>query len=116
MNTDALFNLLLSIKGRANRKQFWLVTLGVTVFAMLVIKIDMWIGNAEPSFLSYAAVFLIWWPSLVIQIKRWHDRDKSGWWALVNLIPVIGALWIIVECGILPGTPGSNRFGDVPGN
>ena len=49
-----------------------------------------------------------------IERKRWHDRDKSGWWALLNLIPVIGTLWILIECGFLRGTYGGNRFGPDP--
>ena len=54
---------------------------------------------------------LVLWIGLSVQIKRWHDRNKSGWWALLNLIPVIGQIWILIECGILPGTVGGNRFG-----
>ena len=51
------------------------------------------------------------WISLAIQVKRWHDRDKSGWWALINIVPVIGGLWALVECGFLKGDEGANRFG-----
>ena len=54
------------------------------------------------------------WASLALGIKRWHDRDKSGWWTLIGLIPVIGAIWAFVEQGCLRGTEGPNRFGDDP--
>ncbi len=50
-------------------------------------------------------------PNLAIAIKRWHDRDKSGWWILIALIPIIGWIWALVETGFLAGTPGPNRFG-----
>ena len=46
--------------------------------------------------------------------RRWHDRDKSGWWTLIGLIPVVGAIWILVECGCLKGSDGPNRFGADP--
>ena len=57
----------------------------------------------------FALVALI--PSIIVYIKRFHDRDKSGWWVLIALIPIIGALWILIELGFLKGTPGPNRFG-----
>lgn len=52
--------------------------------------------------------------TLAVASKRWHDRDKSGWWSLIGLVPVVGALWLIVENGFLPGTAGRNRFGPDP--
>jgi uncharacterized membrane protein YhaH (DUF805 family) len=54
------------------------------------------------------------WPALALQVKRWHDRDKSGWWVLIAFIPIIGAFWVLIECGFLDGTPGPNRFGPSP--
>src|SRR5680860_792339 len=50
-------------------------------------------------------------PAILVDIKRWHDRDKSGWWMLIVLVPIIGWIWFIVELGFLKGTPGPNRFG-----
>jgi uncharacterized membrane protein YhaH (DUF805 family) len=52
------------------------------------------------------------WISVAVQVKRWHDRDKSGWWFLMNFVPIIGWLWVLIECGFLRGTPGPNRFGE----
>jgi uncharacterized membrane protein YhaH (DUF805 family) len=54
------------------------------------------------------------WIGLVLSVKRWHDRNKSGWWVLVNLVPVVGWLWQLIECGFLRGTTGPNRFGQDP--
>jgi uncharacterized membrane protein YhaH (DUF805 family) len=51
---------------------------------------------------------------IIVQIKRWHDRDKSGWWVLINFIPIVGGLWSLVECGFLKGTDGPNQFGPDP--
>jgi uncharacterized membrane protein YhaH (DUF805 family) len=45
-------------------------------------------------------------PSILVDIKRWHDRDKSGWWMPILFVPIIGAIWLF-----LAGTPGPNRFG-----
>ena len=50
----------------------------------------------------------------MVYIKRFHDRDKSGWWVLLNLVPVIGWLWALIDNGFLRGTDGPNRFGENP--
>jgi len=42
----------------------------------------------------FALIALI--PAILVYIKRFHDRDKSGWWALIGLIPVIGAIWLLI--------------------
>ena len=54
------------------------------------------------------------WTHLAVFVKRWHDRDKSGWWVLINLIPVIGWFWTLIECGFLDGTVGPNKYGPDP--
>ncbi len=46
-----------------------------------------------------------------VTVKRYHDRNKSGWWAWLVLIPVIGWLWQLVELGFFAGTPKANRYG-----
>jgi uncharacterized membrane protein YhaH (DUF805 family) len=62
--------------------------------------------------MAYAAA--LFWVHLALQVKRWHDRDKSGVWVLINLIPVIGWVWALIECGFLDGTPGPNAYGPSP--
>ncbi|MCA9772145.1 MAG: DUF805 domain-containing protein, partial [Myxococcales bacterium] len=42
------------------------------------------------------------------------DRDKSGWWSALLIIPVIGWIWGLVEIGMLEGTVGPNRYGPDP--
>ena len=54
------------------------------------------------------------WLSVCLQAKRWHDRDKSAWWMLIAIIPFIGDVWVLIECGFRRGTGGPNRFGDDP--
>src|SRR5262249_35809552 len=54
------------------------------------------------------------WISLAMGVKRYHDRNKSGWWVLIALVPVIGGLWYLIEAGFLPGTSGPNQYGPDP--
>ena len=52
--------------------------------------------------------------SLAADVKRYHDVDKSGWWVLILLVPVVGFVWFLIECGFQRGTSGPNRFGPDP--
>lgn len=47
-------------------------------------------------------------------IKRYHDRDKSGAWVLIQLVPFVGPFWYVIEAGCLRGTVGPNRYGPDP--
>lgn len=55
-------------------------------------------------------IFLPWW---AVQFRRLHDTDRSAWWLLLLLIPIIGWL-IIIAFNCQNGTPGDNRFGPDP--
>ena len=55
-------------------------------------------------------VFIVQSPQYAIAAKRWHDRNKSGWWSLISLIPLVN-FWMLIELGFLTGTDSANRFG-----
>jgi uncharacterized membrane protein YhaH (DUF805 family) len=101
--------------GRLSRTPFWWFH-GV-LFVLVAILGLLKESNAVPEIvISVFALFIfpLFIMSVIVEIKRFHDRDKSGWWVLINLIPCLGFVWFIVECGILPGTKGKNRFGPDP--
>ena len=105
-----------SPEGRINRQQFWLwLILPLTAIEILLVAVDVMTGNFNQKLSIglfsgiFALVSLI--PAIIVYIKRFHDRDKSGWWVLLGFVPIIGAIWLLIELGFLKGTPGSNRFG-----
>jgi len=104
--------MYLSIRGRISRKPYWLAILplivGYAVADVMTESTDEAIAG-----LGYLIMIILIWPSLAVQIKRWHDRDKSGWWQLISLIPIVGPLWAFIELGFLKGTSGANRY-DLP--
>jgi len=106
--------LLFSFEGRVNREPYWLFVLFMFIGMSISTVIDIKTTGQDTGFISVIFVLLILWPSLAIQVKRWHDRDKSGWWVLINFIPIIGPIWALVENGFLAGTAGTNRFGENP--
>lgn len=103
---------LLNWQGRLNRGQFWAFILLYIGGAIVLSIVDGILGTGGILGILYVLVAL--YPYFCVLIRRWHDRDKSGWWSLLILVPFIGAIWILVECGCLPGTSGPNRFGADP--
>lgn len=109
--------LLLSLEGRIPRKTYWMFFVATMAISFAVLALDAVLaGDDVESFPIFTAVFyiLIIWPSIAVTAKRWHDRDKSGWWMLISLIPLVGPIWALVENGFLAGTAGDNRFGPSP--
>ena len=125
-------SLFTSFEGRIPRSKFWLGVIILFVvqwivwmvfamtFGMEMMAVDpndpeaglrMMRGMGLP-IIILVLVFL--YPALAIYTKRWHDRAKSGWWSLILLIPVIGPIWFLVECGCLRGTEGPNEYGPDP--
>ena len=61
----------------------------------------------------YIYVLAIMLPNIAVGIRRLHDIDKSGWWLLVGLIPLVGSIWLIVLFAT-EGNTGENQFGEDP--
>jgi uncharacterized membrane protein YhaH (DUF805 family) len=106
--------ILFSFRGRINRKPYWMFMLVVFIGTIIMSFIDMATTGQDTGLASIIFILIVLWPSAAMQIKRWHDRDKSGWWVLINIIPIIGFIWALVENGFLSGTEDANRFGDNP--
>jgi len=129
-------NFLFSFQGRARRRDMWIFILILTaIYGGLFWQFGhwhashgltdflpahhMWIGSygvalvTHNPFVGLLGILAIWM-KLAVFVKRWHDRDKSGWFILVVFIPFIGWLWQFIECGFLEGTQGPNRFGPSP--
>ena len=106
-----LARILFSFRGRVPRKAYWLY--GVLGPLLISVMMEMLLGivGASDRKSDFATSLLMIWPCTAVAVKRWHDRDKSGWWVLINLVPGIGLVWALVENGLLRGSAGANRFG-----
>ncbi len=107
---------ILSFEGRISLKPYWILVLVIFIGTIITTVIDMNMTGQETGLTTVLFTLIILWPALAIQVKRWHDRDKSGWWVLINLVPIIGPIWAIIENGFLPGTEGRNLYGENPLN
>jgi uncharacterized membrane protein YhaH (DUF805 family) len=87
--------------GRSRRKEYWMFILGVIIVG----------GVYGPlTTLLFVAVLI---PGIAVQVRRFHDQDKSGWFVLLGLIPLLGGIIVLVFM-CLEGTNGPNRFGADP--
>jgi len=112
--------------GRARRSEYWwfvvfTTLVGVaadiadavlgTTFERTTDGIDAWL----PSFGLVGTVvnLLLFLPSLAVGVRRLHDTDRSGWWLLIGLVPIVGAIVLLVFF-VLDSTPGTNSYGNDP--
>lgn len=107
-------HLLFKFDGRINRGKYWLGVVVVWIVLQILPDIDGTTDSTVGWLLSGALHIGVLWAVLAINIKRWHDRGKSGWWMLIGLVPFIGWIWVLIETGLLPGTEGDNQYGPNP--
>ena len=125
--------LYTSFSGRVGRQQWWLGQLAlIVIIGILATVLSMVFGTPVPpgamaeargldynlgpiggTLLAILMIVLCWF-ALALTVKRWHDRNKSGWWILIGLVPIIGGIWALVENGFLQGTDGPNQYGADP--
>lgn len=124
-----LKSLLFSFQGRLNRAPYWYVHLALAaiqlpimgaLFAIIVYPAmetrDM--DAIQSAFRTMNLIYVLFapfiWITLAVMVKRCHDRDRTGWFIFIMLVPFIGPIWLLIELGFLRGTPGPNRFGPDP--
>jgi uncharacterized membrane protein YhaH (DUF805 family) len=111
-------DLLFEFDERINRAEFWLGTAVVWGVFFVGGLVAIFVAVIADEILGALLVLLLFasvtWMSLAVSVKRWHDRDKSGWWVFIALIPIVGLLWAIIETGFLKGVSGRNEYGPDP--
>lgn len=103
--------------GRARRKEYWMFILFHMLFAIVAMILDNLFGIAfgnigyGPLYAIYSLVMFI--PGLAVAVRRLHDVGKSGWMMLILLIPIIGAIWMLILLAT-EGNKGKNQHGTDP--
>ncbi len=106
------FGKYVGFSGRAARSELWWFYLFYFIVLVVANIIDAVIFGA-PALLFAIAWLGLLLPLLAVQIRRLHDLDKSGWFWLFILIPLVGPIILLVwYC--TRGTLGPNRFGPDP--
>jgi uncharacterized membrane protein YhaH (DUF805 family) len=103
--------------GRARRREYWFFVLFSVIISIVLGIIDGLTGSFNPTvglgLLSgiYSLAILI--PSLAVGVRRLHDTGKRGWWLLLALIPLVGAIVLLVFM-CQDSNPGQNQYGPNP--
>ncbi len=121
--------MLFSADGRIRRRDWWLYSVMIcllsgvfffVLFFVMAILASLKIlgsanGNAQMAPILGDIYFPFFcWMIVCVTSKRWHDRGKSGYMSVLSFVPVIGTIWTLIECGILDGLHGPNKFGPSP--
>ncbi|QDI02680.1 DUF805 domain-containing protein [Xanthomonas cerealis] len=110
--------------GRSRRKEYWMFTLlNIIVITVLMVLVGIgggFGGQNGTSALSMAAFVLVCLyslamlvPSFAVQVRRFHDQGKSGWYVLLGLIPWLGGVVVLVFM-LMEGARGANVYGPDP--
>jgi len=106
-----------NFSGRARRKEFWMFTLINFLITMGAFALDMAL-NSDPASGGFGIVqglytLIVLVPTLAVAVRRLHDVGKSGWFYFIVLIPLIGAIWLLVLfCS--DSEYGPNKYGENP--
>ncbi|MCT8284403.1 DUF805 domain-containing protein [Xanthomonas translucens pv. translucens] len=110
--------------GRSRRKEYWMFTL-LNIVVITVLMVLMGVGGGVggqngTGALSMVAVSLlvlyslaVLVPSIAVQVRRFHDQCKSGWYVLLGLIPWLGGVVVLVFM-LMEGTRDANAYGPDP--
>jgi len=93
---------------RASRSEYWYFLLFYNIGVFAGVAIDTWIIGLP--IIAWTFILATILPLLSVSVRRLHDLDRSGWWVLLDLVPLVG--WIILLVWFCTkGTDGPNRFG-----
>lgn len=106
------FSKYVTFSGRARRAEYWWFTLFVWIVSLVLGFIDGSLSG-DVGILSGIWSLATLLPILAAGSRRLHDIDRTAWWLLIMLLPLIGAIVLIVFFAT-PGTRGANRFGTDP--
>jgi len=105
-------------KGRARRTEYWMFVLFNFIFAVVAAILDNILGLTFHENIPYGFIYILYAlavfiPGLAVIVRRLHDVGKSGWFYFIALIPLIGAIWLLVLL-CTEGDAGDNKYGTNP--
>lgn len=126
-SVQTCFSNYVSWKGRASRSEFWYFVLFYMSSAIVALIIDVTLGTSytylnpsteTTSSLYYGYIYtltalILFLPYLSVTVRRLHDKDRSGWYYWILLIPIVGFILFIVSLASR-GTAGDNKYGSDP--
>ena len=104
--------------GRSQRSEFWFFMLFFMILLIVLSIVDKMAFGGEDGapgmpILTLLACAALLVPSIAVAIRRLHDTGRSGWWYLIQLVPVVGPIILIVFCA-QDSKAGANAYGPNP--
>ena len=99
--------------GRSRRKEYWMFYLLIIIVYVVLAILGSLVGESVGGILIGIFALGIIIPAIAVQVRRFHDQDKSGWFVLLGLIPLVGGIIVLVFM-CLEGTRGPNQYGPDP--
>ena len=97
--------------GRARRTEYWMFMLVNVIAGIILGVVDAILGTGGVLGAIYGLAMLI--PGIAVGVRRLHDTSRSAWWLLIGLVPLIGAI-VLVVFALQDSTPGPNAWGPNP--
>lgn len=106
-----------TFSGRARRSEYWYFVLFQLILLIVATILDK-IAGTTIGLLPYGVFYFVvalalFLPGLAVAVRRLHDLGKSGWFILVGLIPIVGAIWLLVLM-CTDSQAGENEYGANP--
>jgi len=98
-------------EGRAHRTEYWMFALVNFLISLALAFISEMLHMGDWLSILYSLAVLI--PCVAVTVRRLHDTGRTGWMALIALIPIIGGIWLLVLM-CLDSQPGANQYGSNP--
>ena len=99
-----------TFEGRARRKEYWMFVLMNFIFSIAIATVGVLLNVVILADIYNLAVLL---PTLAVGSRRLHDTGRSAWWMLIGLVPLVGAIVLLIFFA-QEGEKGDNRFGPNP--
>ena len=103
--------------GRARRREYWFFFLFNALISLALASIDNSMGMLDASVglgvLGGLYTLAVMLPSVTVGVRRLHDTGRSGWWILMSLVPIVGAIVLVIFLAT-SGQEGDNQFGPDP--
>lgn len=97
--------------GRARRKEYWMFFLFNIIIMVVLGIVEGIVGG--PGVLAGIYGLAVLLPGIAVSIRRLHDTDRSGWWLLIGLVPLIGAIVLLVFF-VQDSQAAENQYGPNP--
>ena len=103
--------IYINLKGRLSLKEYWIYwNLPLLALVIIFYLLKREGVNFDTKIISTINLIILW-PAISTSVKRLHDLNKSGWWLLLNFVPLLGSIILEILLSFIPGTKGANDFG-----